>query len=493
MTLLGRTGLLLALAASCAGCSFAPAYQVPATPVVLHYKEAADTSVGDWAPSQPGDDKPRGEWWTRFGDAQLDALEERALAANQNLRIAEARYRQARAVAEQAGAQLFPLVDLSASAARVRSSANVPRINPDGPLLGKQFDLRAQLSYELDFWGRVRNAADSARSEAQASAADLETARLSLQTELAADWFALRGLDAQIALLESSLASFADALRVTENRYRGGAAVVGDVDQATTQVENARVQLGATRQQRALLEHALAILLGEPASNVELPTQALDLEPPTIATGLASQLLERRPDVAAAERRVAAANAQIGVTRAAWFPSFSLDAAFGFASTRGGNWLSAPSRLWSIGPQVALPLFDGGLRRALNDQALAAYDEAAANYRQTVLTAFGDVEDQLAAIHWLDEQRQSQARAVESSGRALQQATYRYKGGIVSYLEVTTAQNTALQARQADLNLRVQRLGAAVRLVKALGGDWDAERLRQTIGEAPAARAQQTP
>lgn len=454
-----------------AGCSLAPPYHVPETPAVAQFKEAA-AGAEAWGPAEPADHARRGDWWTHFHDPVLTDLVGRALAANQSLKVAEARYRQARSLADQAEAALFPVVDLSAAATRSRASENLPRINPGGPTVGSNYSLRAQLGYELDFWGRVRNAVSSAASSAQASAADLETARLSLQAELAADWFALRGLDAQVELLDQTVESFAEARRITRNRFEGGAAPIADLHRATTQLEDARVLLADARLQRARMEHAIAILVGEAPSLFTLPAAPLDLEPPALAVPIPSRVLERRPDVASAERRVAAANARIGVARAAWFPEFTLGLAYGYASTRSSDWLTAPSRLWSIGPQALLTLFDGGRRRALEEEALASHDEMTATYRQTVLNAYGEVEDQLAAIRWLDEQRAAQRRAVESSAQALEQANYRYRGGIANYLEVTTAQTAALQARQADLNLRVRRLAATVGLVKAIGGDW---------------------
>ncbi|MGO4377146.1 efflux transporter outer membrane subunit [Pseudoduganella sp. RAF19] len=458
---------ILLAAAGLSACSLAPTYQTPQTPAVEQYKEA-----GDWQPAQPADATVRGAWWTVFGDQQLNALQQRAATSNLGLQAAAARYAQARAVADEGGAALFPVVGLDAGGQRQRIAAS-QNARGTGPSIGNALSLRAQMSYELDFWGAIRNSAARAAYSADASGAELETARLSLQSELAADWFLLTGLDAQTELLESAIAAYADAARITEQRHQGGAAALTDVYQARTQLENARVQLGATRLSRARLEHAIAILLGEVPSKFSLPRTALALEPPAVASGLPSQLLERRPDVAAAERRVAAANAQIGVARAAWFPAFTLGGAAGYAGAPG-SWLTAPNLLWSVGPQAALTLFDGGRRSAQQRGAQAAYDESVATYKQSVLTAYGEVEDQLAAIHWLDDQRLSQSRAVESSGHVLEQANNRYKGGIATYLEVTSAQTASLQARQADLNLRVQRLNASVGLIRALGGSWKA-------------------
>lgn len=467
----------LLAAAALAACSLAPDYRVPATPSVAVYESAdpageAAAENGSWSPAQPGDGAARGAWWTNFGDPALDALEDRARSANQELAGAEARYRQARAAADAAGSNLFPILDLTASGVRERFSQNAPTNRSRVAGVSGDYVLRAQTSYELDFWGRVRNTIAAAKSRAQAGAADLESARLSIETELASDYFELRGLDAQLDLLRSTVDAYREALRITGNRYQGGAAAIVDVDQAQTQLATAEVQLAQTELSRRQLQHALAILAGAPPEGFALEATALNAQAPAITPGLPSRLLQRRPDVASAERQVFAANAEIGVARAAWFPTFTLDAGFGFESARTGNWIEAPSRLWSVGPSMLLTVFDAGLRRAQNQQAIAAYDETVASYRQTVLSAYGEVEDQLAASRWLDTQLEAQQRAVAGSVRALEQSNYRYKGGIATYLEVVTAQNAALEAQQAELNLKVRRLDAAVQLVKALGGDF---------------------
>ncbi len=480
-----------------AACSFAPSYKVPETTATASYKEAnssgAEASqpvdVGNWSGAEPADTTARGPWWTRFNDPTLNQLEDQAHAANQNLAAAAARYREARAAADIAGTDLFPILSAGASGTRERVSKYAPTNTTGAPHTGGDFILRAQTSYELDFWGRVRNGIAAERSRAQASAADLATAQLSIESELAGDYFELRGLDAQVDLLSRTVESYREALRITTNRYQGGVSAAVDVDQATTQLETAQVQLADTQLSRAQLEHAIAILIGSPPSNFTLAPANLDVTPPGITPGLPSQLLQRRPDVASAERSVFAANAEIGVTRAAWFPTFTLDGDFGFESVHTGNWIEAPARMWSIGPSAVLTIFDAGLRRAQNQQSVAAFDESVANYRQTVLSAYAQVEDQLAAIRWLDQQLASQDRAVASSQRALDQSNYRYKGGIVTFLEVVTAQNAALQAQQAALNLRVRRLNASLQLIKALGGDWTPAQLDHPIEVAsqPAA------
>jgi NodT family efflux transporter outer membrane factor (OMF) lipoprotein len=470
--------LVVAASTALSACSFAPRYHPPVEIAAASYKEAAaagpatQNDVGTWSPAQPADDRTRGAWWEVFGDPQLDDLERRAGASNQTIAAAAARYREARAVADAAATQLLPAIDLAASAQRQRISPNAPTNRTGAPELNSDYVLRAQTSYELDFWGRVRNTNAAARSRAEAGRADLETATLSIQSELADDYIILRGLDAQIALLETTVAAYGEALRITKDRYQGGAIAVVDVDQAATQFAVARVQLEDTRLSRAQMEHAIAILVGEQPANFSIASQPLDISLPIVTPGLPSRLLERRPDVASAERRMFAANAEIGIARAAWLPTFSLDAGIGYEGDKTSNWIEAPSRIWSVGPSMLFNVFDWGLRRAQNKRAFAAFDEAAANYRQAVLTAYGQVEDQLAAVRRLDAALDAQQRAVGSSQRALDQANYRYKGGISTYLEVVTAQNAALQARQTDLNLRVRRLNASVQLIKALGGGW---------------------
>jgi len=431
-----------------------------------------------------------------FDDTQLDQLEQRAALANQDLIAAAARYREARAAAASAGTQLFPIVDVGASGSRQRVSQNAPG-NGSGAV--QYFDddvLRAQTSYELDFWGRVRNTIAAARGRAQAGAADLTTARLSIQAELAADYIALCGLDSQIELLVSTVDAYDRALRITRDRYKGGAAAAVDVDQASTQLSIAQAQLANTRLSRAQMEHAIAILVGVAPAQFTLPAAPLRIVPPTVTPGLPSRLLERRPDVASAERQMYAANAEIGIARAAWFPTVSLNAAIGYDSRHTSSWIDAPSQFWSFGPSAVMNALDWGRRRAENAAAHAAYDEAVAHYRQTVIQAFGQVEDQLAAVHWLDIQLESQGQAVASGKRALDQSNYRYKGGIASYLEVVTAQNIFLQTQQAELNLRVRRLDASLQLIKALGGDWSIDQLKKPQmppRQTPAAAAAQAP
>jgi NodT family efflux transporter outer membrane factor (OMF) lipoprotein len=460
-------GLALAGAAA---CSLAPTYKTPdSVPVEAAYKES-----GDWTSAQPGDEQNRGAWWTIFEDAQLNAMEAKIEDGNQNLKAAFARLEQARASTRIARSGLFPALSANASAARSRSSVNAPDFPAGAPPVGNDFDLQADLSYEIDLWGRVRNTVNTAKANQQASAADLATVSLGLHAELASDYFTLRSEDAQQALLDRTVADYQKSLTLTQNLYQGGGAAAADVAQAEAQLETARTEAADIRLQRAQTEHAIAALLGENPSAFHLAPNPLPegLAPPAIDPGLPSTLLERRPDVAAAERRVASANAQIGVARAAFFPVFDLAAAAGFESTNASTWLTAPSRLWSVGAAGALTLFDAGRRRAVTAQARAIYDEQVSDYRSTVLTAYQEVEDNLAALRQLQQESVSEAAAVTATGKALKQAQYRYKAGLVTYLEVATTENTSLQAQLSKSTIQLRRLNASVLLIKALGGGW---------------------
>jgi NodT family efflux transporter outer membrane factor (OMF) lipoprotein len=349
-----------------------------------------------------------------------------------------------------------------------------PRFPAGEEPLGNDFDLEADLSYEFDVWGRVRNQVASAKASQHASAADLGALELSIRAELASDYFALRSTDAQQVLLDKTVEDYRRALQLMQNLYKGGAAALTDVAQAQAQLEIGRTQAADTRLQRAQTEHAIAVLLGENPSTFHLDPAPLppQFALPPIDPGLPSALLERRPDIAAAERRVAAANALIGVARAAYFPVFSLSGTAGFNSIATANWISAPSRFWSIGPTAILPLFQGGRLAGQTDRAKAAYEEQVAYYRTTVLTAYREVEDNLAALRQLEQENASEAAAVIATGTALQQANLRYKGGIATYLEVATTENTALQAQLNAVNIQLRRLTASVLLIKALGGGW---------------------
>jgi NodT family efflux transporter outer membrane factor (OMF) lipoprotein len=468
-----------------AACSFAPTYTAPSSPTPA----AAYQELGDWKTAEPLDDHARGEWWTVFQDPALDALESKVSAANQSLKAAFARLQQARAATHIARADLFPTLSVGSSATRERTSVNAPRF-PTGeePTLN-DFDLEADLSYELDVWGRVRNSVAAAKASERASAADLATVDLALHAELATDYFTLRSQDAERELLDKTVEDYRKSLQLTQNLYKGGGAAVTDVAQAEAQLETARTQAADIVLQRAASEHAIAVLIGENPSglHIEAHPLAADIEPPALDPGLPSALLERRPDVAAAERRVASANAGIGIARAAYFPVFSLSAAFGYNSTHAANWLKAPSRMWSAGPEGMLSVFDAGRHRAQSAQAHAVYEEQVANYRNTVLTAYQEVEDGLAALNRLQEESVTESAAVSATGKALQQAQYRYKAGLVTYLEVATTETAALQAQLSNVNIQLRRMSASVLLVKALGGGWNPETQRQAreVGRRP--------
>ncbi|MBS0377053.1 MAG: efflux transporter outer membrane subunit [Proteobacteria bacterium] len=477
-----RALIAMAVAAALGGCSLAPHYERPPTEAAARaYKEA------DWKVATPSDAQPRGEWWKVFADAELDDLESQATQANQTLKAALAQLEQARAQTRIARSSYFPSLDANASATRERVSYNSPSYNPAKPATGNLFTVGGSLSYELDLFGRVRNTVANARYSEQASAGDVAAMDLAVHAELAQDYFTLRGLDVEQQLLDRTVADYDHALKLTENLYKGGASPISDVQQAQAQLESARTQAEDTRLRRAQTEHAIAVLVGREASTFSLPAhpsehlQAL----PVVDPGLPSQLLERRPDVAAAERRVAAANANIGVARAAYFPVFSILGTGGYQSTQTSGWLSAPSQYWSIGPQAVLTLFDAGLHRAQSAQAHAEYDQQVANYRNTVLTAFQDVEDNLAALRQLQLESQSETAAVKATQGALDQANLRYKGGIVTYLEVVSTENAALAAQLSAVDIEIRRATATVLLVRALGGDWQ-QPLTATVAPAGA-------
>lgn len=457
-----------ALALGLAGCSLAPAYAPPQLAVTpTTYRE-----TGPWTPASPADAAPRGEWWRVFGDPALDELESRVELGNPDLAAALARYDQARALLTQARATLAPELDASATTTRNRQSENKP-LRVGGPNLYTEDLVTGSVSYELDLWGRVRNSVAAGKAEAQASAADVASTRLSLEAELADTYLKLRGLDAQTRLLTDAVDDYAKALKLTEARHTGGVVSGLDVGEAQTQLETARAQLSDVGAQRALLQDAIASLVGEPASTFTLPPVETLPQPPVIPVSAPSLLLQRRPDIAAAERRAAAANAEIGVARAAFFPSISLGATGGLETAGGGvNLLSAASSWWTLGPTAALTLFDGGRRRAVVAQSRARFEEVSADYRSTVLAAFQAVEDNLALCNRLAEEARQQEAAVRAARRTEALSMIRYRQGAVTYLDVVTAQTADLQAQEADLNLAARRLQAGVDLIRALGGGW---------------------
>jgi len=452
-----------------AGCAVGPKYHRPPVAVPPTYKEA-----GNWKPAQPNEESLRGNWWEIFNDPQLNALEQQVNISNQNLKAAEAQYTQARALVRYNRADYFPTVAAGGSASRTRVSKNSP---PQGAISNgrteNDFQLPIELSYEIDAWGRVRKTVESYREAAQASAADLATVNLAMHAQLALFYFQARSLDAQEQLLQSTVAQYEQALQLNQVRFQGGVGSEVEVEQARTQLETTRAQAQDVAVLRAQYEHAVATLIGKPASSFSLPPLPLRIPPPPIPTGVPSELLERRPDIASAERGMAAANARIGVAKAAYYPLLNLTAAGGFESGAITTLLQGPAGLWSVGGQAIQTLFDGGRRRAASDQAVAAYDQTVATYRETVLTSFQQVEDNLAALRILENEAKTQNEAVVAAQKSLDLSIQRYKGGVTSYLEVTVAQSAALSDEATAVNILGRRMVAAVQLIQALGGGWD--------------------
>ena len=467
-----RTGFTLypiatALLVLLGGCAVGPEYQRPSTPDVSSYKEAQD-----WVPAAPADALERGPWWQLFGDPLLDQLAARVEVSNQSVAAAVAAYAQARALVREQRASLFPSVTLDGGASRSRSSGNTA--TGASGRVGNNYQLSIGGSWEPDVWGRLGRAVEGRSAGAQASAADLASARLSAQGELAVNYFSLRQIDAQKALLDSTLVGFQRALEITQNRYTAGIVAKTDVLQAQTQLANAKADNAGLVRQRAQLEHAIAVLVGEAPGNFSLPPVAWKPAVPDIPVGLPSTLLQRRPDIAAAERRVAAANEQIGIAKSAYYPSLSLGASAGTSAARVADLFSAPSLVWSLGLSAAQVLFDAGATTARVDGARASHEQAVARYRQTVLVAFADVEDQLAATRVLLAQQELRRQASEAADQVEQQVLNRYRAGQVGFTEVITAQATALSARRALVQAMADRQTTAVALIQSLGGGWQA-------------------
>jgi NodT family efflux transporter outer membrane factor (OMF) lipoprotein len=449
-----------------------PNYVRPAASVPVNYKESSNFAV-----AQPSAAIAKGAWWEIYNDPRLNSLEQQIDASNLTLAAEQARFDEARAAVRITRSGLYPTASGGLSVSRDVLSQNRPLATSTSSYTDLVIPVDA--SYEADVWGRVRRSVEASRSEAQATGADLATVSLSVHAELALDYYALRGLDAQKRLLDSTVVSYREALDLTETRYRGGLASAVDVAQARTQLETTRAQAIDVEVGRTQFEHAIAVLIGKPPSEFSLPPLPLTTPPPNIPVGLPSGLLQRRPDIAAAERRVEEANANIGVARAAYFPTVTLSPSGGFESTSIGTLLQGPSGFWSLAGQAAEVLFDGGYRRGVSEQARSAYDEAVDNYRQTVLGAFQDVEDNLAALRILEEEAETQHDAVIAAEHSLSLSETRYRGGVTNYLEVTTAQTVALANEVTAVNLLSRRLSASVLLVKAIGGGWNVSKLPQ--------------
>jgi len=463
-----RSAFAFLVVCALSGCAVGPDYKRPEVQITPSYKEA-----GEWKAAQPQDDLDRGKWWGVFGDPLLDALVGQVEISNQNVLVADARFRQALALAAASRAAYFPTLDASVSAVRSRSPTGVIGGTTAGRIITNR-SASLNSAWEADLWGRLRRAVESSEAGAQASGADLAAARLSAQAELASSYFQLRILDAQRQLLEDTVAGYQKSLDLTKNRYDTGVAAKVDLVQAETQLKSTQAEAIDTGVQRAQLEHAIAVLIGKAPAEFSIAPVPLAVTMPRIPMGLPSELLERRPDVAAAERRVAAANAQIGVAKAAYFPSLTLSASYGSRSADASQWFTVPSRFWSIGPALAQSIFDAGLRRAQTEQAIAAYDATVAQYRQAVLAGFQEVEDNLAALRILGEEAEVQESAVRAARESVLLTTNQYKAGIVSYINVVTVQTTQLSNERTAMGILGRRLVAAVTLVKAVGGGWSA-------------------
>ncbi|HEY8026079.1 MAG TPA: efflux transporter outer membrane subunit [Burkholderiaceae bacterium] len=465
------------------GCSLAPIYQAPKVEIATDaWKDSP------WQPAQPGDHLPRGSWWRIYGDPVLNGLEDRIEAANPSLASALARYDQANAYTGQLRAGLYPTVDAAAGLTQNRQSDNRPLRGANQPNVYGANTIAVGANYEIDLWGRVRNLVAAGEAAAQASAADVESVRLSLHAQLADNYLRLRGVDTQIRLLNDTVDAYAKALSLTRNRHAGGVASGLDVARAETQWSSVRAAVADIAAQRAIYEHAIASLIGQPAMNFSLPATTGEMAVPTIPAAVPSVLLQRRPDIAAAERRAASANATIGVARAAFYPSLSLGAGFGYQNTGEGGLFSAPNSFWTLGPGMLLNLFDGGLREARVAQARAALDQAGADYRVVTLAAFQQVEDDLALLKYDHAAEQEQNDAVKSATMTLNLALNRYREGAVNYLEVVTAQAAALSAQNSALDLHTRQLRTSVDLIRALGGGWSRDAIDRGNAVAAASK-----
>ena len=468
---------LVLLMLTMTGCMVGPTYVPPAIPMAKApdaYKELDP----NWKPATPNDTELKGDWWTVFNEPILNDLEAKVALANQTLKVSEARLREARAQIRINRAGLYPTIGASPSAVGERYAADRPYFNAASANKGEaDLLLPLDLNYEIDLWGRVRRTINAAKEETQASAADLATARLSLQTELAIDYFELRSADAQKKLLSDTVTDYREALRITTNRFEGGISAISDVYQAQTQLQAALVAESDIEVARQQYEHAIAVLIGQPPASFSLAETPLNAQPPSVPTGLPSQLLERRPDIAAAERRANEANERIGIARAAFFPSLSLNAAVGFESTSIKSLFNASNFVYALGPSLSHTFFDAGRRAAISDQAYASFDQASANFRETALEAYQQVEDNLTVLRVLSHESIQQHQATVAARGAQEIFNNRYVGGIDTYLQVVTAQNTALANERNEIDIMRRRMDSSVLLIKALGGGWNRSQL----------------
>jgi NodT family efflux transporter outer membrane factor (OMF) lipoprotein len=462
------------------GCMVGPNYTRPSVPMAPAFKEAPPASFKEddgWKVSQPSDAQLKGNWWELFGDPQLNALEAKVDGANQTLKMADANFRAARANIGYYRAAEAPTIGVAPGISAVRDSANQPYLSKTIVNNGEgNFTLPLELDYEIDLWGRIHRQVTAAREQAQASAADLANTRLSLHAELALDYMEVRSADAQLQLLKDTVKAYTDAVNLTSDRFEGGVSPLSDLSQARTQLDSARVLETDISVTRAQYEHAIAILIGVPPAQFTLAPTPLNLNPPKmpdVPGSLPSQLLERRPDIALSERQMAAANEQIGIAQAAFYPTLSLSAVAGLQGTSALNWFTWPSRFWAVGPTFSETLFDAGRRRAVKTVASANYDAAVANYRQTTLTAFQQVEDNLAVLRLLELEAQQQHASTDSAEQSLDLSQTRYEGGADTYLQVITWQTAALNNERNDIDIMRRRMEASVVLIKALGGGWN--------------------
>ncbi len=477
-SVLAFTSVALLLAS---GCMVGPKYVKPTVATYQApdaFKDAYKETDPNWHPATPADAVLRGDWWTIFHNDDLSLLEVKAGIQNQSLKSAAARYEEARAQIKINHAALYPTLGVAPFAGGLRDSNNRPYFNT---ALGNNGEADVQLpftiSYEVDLWGRIRRNVNIAKEETQASAADLQNAQLSIQSDLAIDYFELRSADAQHKLLEETIKDYQEALRITTNRFEGGVVAESDVFQARTQLQAAIVQERDILQQRAQFEHAIAVLIGQPPNSFSLPEAPLNATPPYVPSGLPSELLERRPDIAAAERRTKEANERIGIARAAYFPTLSLTGSVGLESTTLASFFGASNIAYALGPTLSETFFDGGQRRGVSDQAIAGFSQSSADYRQTVLTAFQQVEDNLAVLRILSQEQEQQRQATIAAQGAQNIFNNRYVGGIDTYLQVVTAQQTALVNERNDIDIMRRRMDASVLLIKALGGGWSTANL----------------